>query len=77
MKGVSLAYCKVDDGIPLRLWRGTVEIPASADMVLKKIWEERQGGERERERGVIDLFFILFIGFYGTAVSSRDVKYRH
>ena len=47
MKGVSLAYCKVDDGIPLRLWRGTVEIPASADMVLKKIWEERQGGERD------------------------------
>ncbi|XP_019850855.1 PREDICTED: rho GTPase-activating protein 7-like isoform X2 [Amphimedon queenslandica] len=41
MKGVSLAYCKIEDGVPLRLWRGTVEVPASSEMVLRKLWEER------------------------------------
>jgi hypothetical protein len=41
LKGVSLSYYKIDDGVPLRLWRGTVEIPVAPGVVLKRLWDER------------------------------------
>ena len=41
LKGVDLAYSKVGDGVPLRLWRGVVEVPASPSAVLHRLWEER------------------------------------
>ena len=40
-KGVDLAYSKVGDGVPLRLWRGVVEVPAPPSAVLHRLWEER------------------------------------
>ena len=40
-RGVDLAYSKVGDGVPLRLWRGVVEVPAPPNAVLHRLWEER------------------------------------
>ena len=40
-KDVEVSYLKPTDGIPLRVWRGVVEIDASADSVLKKLWIEK------------------------------------
>ncbi|XP_064404560.1 stAR-related lipid transfer protein 13-like isoform X3 [Halichondria panicea] len=40
-KGVDVSYLKPTDGIPLRVWRGVVEIDASPDAVLKKLWIEK------------------------------------
>ena len=41
VKGVGLAYSKVEDGIPLRLWRAITEVPVPPKVLLKKIWDDR------------------------------------
>lgn len=41
VKDVELAYSKVGDGIPLKLWRGTTEIPVPPYVVLQRLWEEK------------------------------------
>lgn len=40
-KGVDVSYLKPTDGVPLRVWKGVVEIKASPDAVLKKLWIEK------------------------------------
>ena len=39
--GVDVSYLKINDGVPLRLWRGVIEIAASCDTVLNKLWDQR------------------------------------
>lgn len=41
IRDVELAYNKIDDSIPLRLWRGVVQVPATPTAVLHRLWEER------------------------------------
>ena len=41
IRDVELAYSKIDDSIPLRLWRGVVDVPATPTAVLHRLWEER------------------------------------
>ena len=38
---VEISYKKVRDGYPLRLWRGTTNVEASAEDVLRRILRER------------------------------------
>lgn len=42
----------VNDGVPLRVWKGTTEIPTSTENVLKRLWSERYS---------ICLFFIAVV----------------
>jgi len=39
--GIEVSYIKPADGVPLRVWRGVVDIEASTDTVLKKLWIEK------------------------------------
>lgn len=41
VKGVEIAYNKVDDGVPLRLWRGTTDIAIPPSLLLQRLWNER------------------------------------
>ncbi len=41
VKGVDVFYIQPTDDIPLRVWRGVVEIDATSDTVLKKLWIEK------------------------------------
>lgn len=41
VKDISLAYCKIADGIPLKLWQASVDIPVSPKVLLRKLWDDR------------------------------------
>ncbi|XP_065884812.1 rho GTPase-activating protein 7-like isoform X2 [Dysidea avara] len=41
LRGVEVSGLMVNDGVPLRVWKGTVEIPTNTDNVLKRLWSER------------------------------------
>ncbi len=41
LKGVDVFYLQPSDDVPLRVWRGVVEINVSSDTVLKKLWIDK------------------------------------
>ena len=38
---VEVSHVRVGDGIPLWVWRGTTDIPASPKAVFERIWYQR------------------------------------
>ena len=40
-EGVEVSHVAVGDGVPLWVWRGTTEIPASPKTVFERIWYQR------------------------------------
>ena len=38
---MNIAYCKLADGVPLKLWRASVEIPVVPKVLFRKLWDER------------------------------------
>ena len=38
---VEVSYATVSDGLPIWVWRGTTEIPASPRAVFERIWHHR------------------------------------
>jgi len=41
VRGAEISYLKPMDGVPLWLWRGTVEVQATHETVLKGLWSQR------------------------------------
>lgn len=40
-QGAEVSFLEVDDGLAMRLWKASADIPCSADIALKKLWSER------------------------------------
>lgn len=38
---VDVSYLKLSDGVPLRVWRGMVEVDASSSIIYQRLWADR------------------------------------
>ena len=59
--GVDVSYLKINDGVPLRLWRGVIEIAASCDTVLNKLWDQRYKKNTTAKAAIFFFFGFVFL----------------
>ena len=41
VNGVDVSFLKISDGVPLRVWRGVVEVDASSASIYQRLWNDR------------------------------------
>ena len=66
-EGVEVSYMIPGDGVPLWVWRGTTDIPASPKAIFERLWHYRYDSPTQPYPG----FRYIHTSVFGTRLTSE------